>query len=120
MWCLPKEARPSLPSDLTPYGARQPRNRREQRAAALARYDVEGRLCAVHDDGLVNAAQLRELDHLAFTAMTGQAMLSKAASAMSQGDPFLESDLRYFSDIARLAKGELLAEAAEDMRRRRR
>lgn len=109
-----------MPSDLTPLGGRQPRSRREQRAAALARYDIEGRLRAVRDDGLVNAAQLRDLDHQTFTAMTGQAMLSKAASAMSQGDPFLESDLRFFTEIARLAKGELLVEAAEDMRRRRR
>lgn len=106
--------------DITPYGTREPRTRRERQAAALARYNIEGRLRAVHDDGLVNAAQLRELDHLAWTAMSGQAVLSKAATAMSQGDPFLESDLRYFSDIARLAKGELLVEAAEDMRRRRR
>lgn len=106
--------------EVIPYGAREPRTRRERQAAAIARYDIEGRLRAVHDDGLVNAAQLREIDHLAFTAMTGQAMLSKAASAMSQGDPFTESDLRYFADIARLAKGELLVEAAEDMRRRRR
>ena len=106
--------------EVIPYGAREPRTRRERQAAALARYDIEGRLRAVRDDGLVNAAQLRELDHLAWTAMSGQAVLSKAATAMSQGDPFLESDLRYFSDIARLAKGELLVEAAEDMRRRRR
>ena len=46
--------------------------------------------------------------------MTGQAMLGRWASTLAQGDAFLADDLRFFSDIAKLGKGEIIADTVSD------
>lgn len=106
-------------SEINPYRERAALSRRDRRAVELAQRDTAWRVQKVLDDATVEATKLREVDHLAFRAMTGQAMLSKAASGMAQDDPFLAAELRFFTDIARLSKGELLADFAQDLRRRR-
>jgi len=85
----------------------------------VSRANVARSIEAIRDDAMRDVARFHELDHLGFTAMSGQAVLSKAAAAMSQDDPFLAADLQFFTQILKLAKGEMLADIAHDMRRGR-
>jgi len=46
--------------------------------------------------------------------MSGQAMLSRWAATLAQGDPFLADDLKFFRDVAKMGKGEIIADTISD------
>ncbi len=41
-------------------------------------------------------------------------MLSKYSAVLAQNDPFLADELKFFSDMARLGKGEIIADLVTD------
>jgi hypothetical protein len=105
---------------LVPVGAsRLPLTRAQRRALDAERLVGLVRVAEVRTHAQVQAEKLGSVDYLALKAMTGQAKLNRYAAMLAQGDAFLTDELRFFSEIARLAKGEIIADAVEDYRRGR-
>jgi hypothetical protein len=77
------------------------------------------RVADVQANGLVQTAKMQEVDRLTRAAMEGQAMLARWGATLAQGDAFLADELRFFTDIARLGKGEIIADTISDYGRRR-
>lgn len=71
------------------------------------------RLADVQAEGYVAVEKTREIDHLTRTAMGGQAMLRRWADTLAAGDPFLADELKFFTDIARMGKGEIIADTID-------
>jgi hypothetical protein len=67
------------------------------------------RLADVQADGIVQGEKLHEIDNLTREAMSGQAMLARWRDTLSAGDPFVADEMRFFSDVARMGKGEIIA-----------
>jgi hypothetical protein len=67
---------------------------------------------------MIRSNQLREIDHLGREAMSGQVMVRKWADSLAAGDPFLADDLRFFVDIVKIGKGEIIAETINTFTRR--
>jgi len=90
---------------------------RSARATARALQRLEARtvlrVAGVQADGMVQTEKLHELDHLTREAMTGQAMLHQWAGTLASGEPFLADELKFFTDLARLGKGEILADTID-------
>jgi hypothetical protein len=84
---------------------------RTGRALASIEHGTIVRVANVQSEGFVEAEKLREVDRLAHTAMSGQALLRKWSDQLAAGDPFAADDLKFFSDIAKLGKGEIIADA---------
>lgn len=89
-------------------------DRRTSRALESVQRNTLVRLASVQGHALVQVEKVHEVDRLAHEAMNGQALLSHAASTLAHGDPFLADELRYFSDLARLGKGEIIADTISD------
>ena len=70
-------------------------------------------MAAVQAEGLVQGEKLREIDHLSREAMSGQAMLAGWRNTLAQGDPFLADELKFFTDVARMGKGEIIADTID-------
>ncbi len=68
------------------------------------------RMAGVQAEGMVQTEKLREIDTLAREAMTGHAMLRQWGDTLAAGDPFLADELKFFTDTARLGKGEIIAD----------
>lgn len=81
---------------------------REQAATAV-------RVQATLGDSTVAAAKLHELDHLTREAMSGQAMLRQWGAILAAGDPFAADDLKFFTDTAKLGKGEIIADVVSSL-----
>ena len=83
--------------------------------------EVEGmtlvRRASVRSEGLVARDKLREIDFLTWEAMSGHAMLVGWANHLAGEDPILADELRFFKDTSRLAKGEIIADSIDQMRR---
>jgi len=71
------------------------------------------RLADVQGESLVQGEKLHEVDHLAREAMTGQAMLRHWADTLAHGDPLLADELQFFSDLARMGKGSIIADTLD-------
>jgi hypothetical protein len=71
------------------------------------------RMAQVQGEGLVQGAKTREIDHLARTAMGGQAMLRSWGDTLAHGDLFLADDMRFFADMAKMGKGEIIADTID-------
>ncbi len=76
------------------------------------------RLAAVQSAGLVQAEKLHEIDRLAETAMVGQTMLARWRETLAGADPMLQDELRFFTDVARLGKGEVIVDTISSLRNR--
>ena len=92
-------------------------NRRTERTLATVEGRTLARVAAVRGHVLVQSEKATEIDRLAREAMSGQAMLQKWAQTLAQGDPFVADDLKFFSDLAKMAKGEIIADTASDFSR---
>ena len=68
------------------------------------------RVAGVQAEGMVQTEKLREVDSLTREAMTGHAMLRRWSDTLAAGDPFLADELKFFTDTARLGKGEIIAD----------
>ena len=71
------------------------------------------RMARVRADGMVQVEKVHELDRLSREAMSGHVMLSAWANHLAGENPVLADELRFFTDIARLAKVELISETAD-------
>lgn len=109
--------------DLVRYGGTQP-DRRQDRLTSRALANLERqtivRVAGVQADGLVQSEKLREIDHLAREAMTGQAVLRHVANTLASGDPFLADELKLFGDLARAAKAEIISDTISTFTRENR
>jgi hypothetical protein len=87
------------------------------RAVGRALSQLEGRtllrMASVQGEGMVQGEKVQEIDHLSRTAMTGQAMLSGWADTVARNDPLLRDELRFFTDVARIGKGEIIADTID-------
>lgn len=89
---------------------------RTGRALASIEYRTIVRTANVQSEGFVEAEKLREVDRLAHTAMNGQAFLRGWANHLAGDDPMVADELKFFSDLAKLGKGEIIASAIDCFR----
>ena len=71
------------------------------------------RAANVQAEGLVQNSKLHEIDQLTREAISGQAMLAKWRDTLAGADPLLADELRFFTDIARMGKGEIIADTID-------
>lgn len=71
------------------------------------------RVADVQAEGYVAVEKTKEIDRVAREAMSGQAMLRKWADVLSTGDPTIAADLLFFTDMAKLGKGEIIADTVD-------
>ncbi len=90
-----------------------PLSRRANRALDVVGERALVRAATVRAEGYIQAEKLHEIDSLTREAMTGQAMLQRWRSTLAAGDPFLDDELRMFTDVARMAKGEIIADTLD-------
>jgi hypothetical protein len=92
---------------------------RTARALAAIEHRALARTAEVQAEGFVAGAKVHELDALAREAVTGQAMLANWRDTVAGGDVLLADELRMFTDVARLGKGEILADTVSTFCRER-
>jgi hypothetical protein len=74
------------------------------------------RTANIQSDGFVQAEKLREIDRLTVTAMNGQAYLRGYGSHLAGDDLSAIDDMRFFTDMAKLGKGEIIATTIDTLR----
>ena len=89
-------------------------DRRTSRALSTVQRNTLVRMASVQGHAIVQTEKLHEIDRLSREAMSGQAMLSRWSATLAQGDPFLADELKFFSDIAKMGKGEVIADTISD------
>ena len=90
-------------------------DRRTSRALSTVQRNTLVRMASVQAHAIVQTEKLHEIDRLTREAMSGQAMLNRWAATLAQGDPFLADDLKFFSDVAKMGKGEIIADTISDL-----
>lgn len=70
------------------------------------------RVGTILSDGIVGSAKVNEIDRLSRQAMMGQAMLHRLGAAMARGDVFMADDMIFFTELAKVAKGDLILQFA--------
>jgi hypothetical protein len=71
------------------------------------------RMAEVQGESLVQTEKVCEIDHLTRAAMGGQAMLRTWADTLAHGDVFLADELKFFTDVAKMGKGEIIADTID-------
>ncbi len=99
---------PELRDRLLPLEHRLPK--RTERALASVEHHTIVRTARVQAEAIVQTEKLHDIDHLSRTAMSGQALLCKWRDTLAAGDPFVGDDLRFFTDLAKMGKGEIIAD----------
>jgi hypothetical protein len=101
----------SSPSFPTPSSGGQARLSRRTHNALVARQEhTLVRLADVQAEGYIAVEKTQEVDRVTREAISGQAMLRRWADTLAAGDPFLADDLKFFADIAKMGKGEIIAD----------
>jgi hypothetical protein len=90
-----------------------PLPRQTERTLVAVDHRTLVRMARVQAEGLVQTEKVRQIDHLTRQAMGGQAMLRKWADVLSGGDLMLAEELRFFTDLARMGKGEIIADTID-------
>ena len=110
-----------VPQSRQPLGASRLTPTRQDRRLARELVEVESktivRIAQVQSEGLIHTEKLREVDRLAREAMTGHVMLVAWSNHLAGESPVLVDELRFFTEMARLGKGELLADSIETFRK---
>ncbi len=109
----------SRQSDLTPsvgfgLSARTGDDRRTSRALTRIERNTLVRLASVQGHAMVQVAKGHEIDNLTRESMSGQALLSRWGATLAQGDAFLADDMRFFTELAKMGKGEIIADTISD------
>lgn len=68
-------------------------------------------------EGVVARQKLREVDNLARDAVIGQAMLYQYIDVLAGADPMLRDDLQVFSNVAKIAKAQIISDTVETFHR---
>ncbi len=93
------------------------RDRRTVRGLSELERSTVMRSAAVRAHTVVQSQKLTEIDRLTRDAMAGQALLGRWAATLAQGDPFMADELKFFSDLARIGKGQVIADTITDFAR---
>jgi hypothetical protein len=106
---------PYRPATITPAGRSASltevlNNARVRRDVVRIAADSAVRVAQTQSTGIVQTEKAHEIDNLAREAMTGQALLARHRQALAAGDPLMDDDLRFFSDLAKVGKGEVIAD----------
>jgi hypothetical protein len=75
------------------------------------------REAAVRAEAVITAAKLHEVDYVTYEAMNGQAFLRSWAAQLASEDILLADELRGLGNVARLGKGQILADLVDKYRR---
>lgn len=108
-----------MPAELERFRANSPSaasrqvSRRTSRALSGIEERTLLRMAVVQAEGLVQAEKLNEIDHLGRVAMTGHAMLVRWGDTLAAGDPLLRDELKFFTDVCRMGKGEIIADTID-------
>ncbi len=89
-------------------------SRQTERALNSLEEQTLVRSAGVQATSIVQTVKLHEIDFLAREAMSGHAMLRHWADTLAGPDPLLADELRFFTDVARMGKGEILADTISD------
>jgi hypothetical protein len=89
-------------------------DRRANRALANVQRHTLVRLASVQGHAMVQVEKTHEIDRLTREAVSGQALLSHWAATLAKGDAFLTDELKFFTDLARIGKGEIVADTVSD------
>jgi hypothetical protein len=116
---MPNLVPSSRTSDLTPtvgvgVAGLANNDRRTSRALQSVQRNTIVRTASVQGHAIVQNEKLHEIDRLSREAMSGQAMLAQWRTTLAHGDPFIEDELKFFTDIARIGKGEVIADTISD------
>lgn len=90
------------------------RDRQVSRALSNIERQTVVRMASVQGHAMVQTEKTQEIDRLAREAMSGQAMLGQWAATLAQGDAFVADDLKFFLDVAKMGKGEIIADTISD------
>src|SRR5581483_6450381 len=109
------QVQPYRASTITPVGRSASlsellANARVRRDLARVGAETVVRVAQTQSTGIVQTEKVHEIDNLAREAMTGQALLARQREVLAGADPLLADELRFFSDMARLGKGEVIAD----------
>jgi hypothetical protein len=117
---MPNELERIRPTGLAGSGSVPDRLRQRRTAQALSvvEHNAMIRMAEVQAEGYVQTEKLHEIDHLTREAMSGHAMLQGWARQLAGDDMILADELRFFTDTARLGKGEVLADTISAFCRR--
>ncbi len=94
----------------TPTDLAQPTTSREVEAL---RHQTGMRALVVQAEAYVAKEKAGEVAALTRDAMTDYAMLSNYADVISGNNMFLRDELRFYTDIARLGAGEIIASTVD-------
>jgi hypothetical protein len=72
------------------------------------------RIASVEAEAVVATVKTQEVDRVTREGLSGQAMLRRYSDVLAQNDPFLADELKFFTDMARLGKGEIIADLVTD------
>lgn len=92
---------------MVPAGTRLPKA--AERAIARIEGETAVRATLVRAEAIITGEKMDETDYLIWKAMSSHAMLRGLASNLAGDDPGLMDDMRFFTDMSRLGKGELIA-----------
>lgn len=92
-------------------------SRRLGRALAEVRGGTMVRQAEVQAESLLTDSKMHEVDYVTYQAMSGQAMLHRWAGMLAGDDIILADDLRMFRDVAKIGKGEMIADLVDKYRR---
>jgi hypothetical protein len=96
-----------------PAQSRSPLARAAQRGLQRLEYHTLMRVAGVQAEGMVQTEKLREVDSLTREAMTGHALLYRHSDVLAASDLFLADELKFFRDISRLGKGEIITDTID-------
>jgi hypothetical protein len=77
---------------------------------ARTRSDIIRRAARVEAEAIVATVKVQEINRVTKEAIGGCAMLRHYADTVAHGDPMLMDELRFFTDVARLGAGEVIAD----------
>ena len=83
-------------------------------ALARSRSNELIRVNNVESEAIIATVKTQEVDRVAREAISGQAMLRHYSDTVGRDDLLLADELRFFTDLARLGKGEILADLVTD------
>jgi hypothetical protein len=97
--------------------AAQRRSRNAEYGMGVVQYQTVMRIATVQGDGIVQSEKMREVDRVTQAAMNGQALLAKWRDTLAGADPMLHDELKFFTDVARMGKGEIILDTISNLRR---
>lgn len=107
-------------SDISSLNGLTPMSARFSKALVRSVTAIESaaiqRLAAVRANEAVDTEKLNAIDHFTQVAMDGQVFLRARANHLAGDDILMAEELRFFTDSAKLAKGQVIADSVRRLR----